>query len=95
MCERNGVSAQGSLVRRRGRVVPVLTVLEVETSRLEARAGRGAVWAAATTSLRNWDREKWGRGRGTLCLQLECAEGHGGMSRFGRGRREACSAQTS
>lgn len=56
------MSAQGSLVRRRGWVLLMLTVLDVETRRLEARGGRGAVWAAATTSLRNWDREKWGRG---------------------------------
>lgn len=39
-------------------------------------------------------QEKVGEGRGTLCSQLECAEGHGGMSRGETRRREACSAQT-
>ena len=81
-------------MRRKGGWVLVLSVLELEIRRLEAKGGRGAVGTVATTSVKNWDMKKWGRGRGTLCLQLECAEGHGGMSRSSTGRREACSAQT-
>lgn len=40
----------------------VPTVLELEIRRLTAKKGRGAVWAIATTPLKNWDRKKWGRG---------------------------------
>lgn len=95
MCETNGGVGAGIWSAGKGgwRVL-VLSVLELEIRRLVAKGGRGAVWTVATTSLKNWDMKKWGRGRGTLCLQLECAEGHGGMSRFRKGRREACSAQT-